>query len=229
MSSAPTEQVDGQDAPRERPVTVAVVDDNSLIRMGLRSLLEADPRVHVVGEAGDGEAAVQLVRQTLPDVVLLDVRMPRRDGVSALAEIRDHSKVVMLTYSDAPDVIRAALEAGATGYLVHGQFRPEDLVSSVLGAAVGSSVMSAPALDALREALTQQAPQQAAPQRPDAGLSEREVEVMDLIGRGLTNGQIARECYLSEKTVKNHVNHIFAKLGVRTRAEAVSLWLGGTS
>src|SRR4051794_13041300 len=155
MSSAPSEQVDGADLARERPVPVAVVDDNSLIRMGLRSLLEADARVHVVGEAGGGEAAVQLVRQTLPDVVLLDVRMPRRDGVSALAEIRDHSKVVMLTYSDAPDVIRAALEAGATGYLVHGQFRPEELVSSVLGAAGGSSVMSAPALAALRDALTQ--------------------------------------------------------------------------
>lgn len=222
----PQQDAQTDDESRRGPVTVAVVDDNSLIRMGLRSLLESDPRLHVVGEAGDGEQAVRLVRQTLPDVVLLDVRMPRRDGVSALVEIREHSRVVMLTYSDAPDIIRAALEAGATGYLVHGQFRPEDLVSCVLGAAEGSAVMSAAALTALREALTA-VPEVAAPTRPDVGLSERETEVMELIARGMTNGQIARECYLSEKTVKNHVNHIFAKLGVGSRAEAVSLWLGG--
>jgi DNA-binding NarL/FixJ family response regulator len=211
-----------------RPVTVAVVDDNSVIRMGLRSLLDADPRTHVVGEAGDGEAAVRLVRETLPDVVLLDVRMPRRDGVSVVAEIRVHARVLMLTYSEAPDVVRAALEAGADGYLVHGQFQPADLVGSVLRIAAGSSVMSAPAIEAVRAALT--APvEPIEPQRPDVGLSERELEVMGLIAQGLTNTQIARQCYLSEKTVKNHVNHIFAKMGVRTRAEAVSRWLGGQS
>jgi DNA-binding NarL/FixJ family response regulator len=210
----------------ERPVTVAVVDDNSVIRMGLRSLLDADPRTHVVGEAGDGDAAVRLVRETLPDVVLLDVRMPRRDGVSVAAEIRAFSRVLMLTYSEAPDVIRAALEAGADGYLVHGQFQPADLVGSVLRIAQGSSVMSAPAIQAVRAALS--APvQPAQPVRPDVGLSERELEVMELIAQGLTNTQIARQCFLSEKTVKNHVNHIFAKMDVRTRAEAVSRWLGG--
>jgi DNA-binding NarL/FixJ family response regulator len=214
--------------PRPRPVSVAVVDDNSVIRMGLRSLLEADPRTHVVGEAGDGEAAVQLVRATLPDVVLLDVRMPRRDGVSVVAEIRVFSRVLMLTYSEAPDVVRSALEAGADGYLVHGQFQPTDLVDSVLRIAEGSSVMSAPAIQAVRSALM--APVvPAEPVRPDVGLSERELEVMELIAQGLTNGQIARQCYLSEKTVKNHVNHIFAKMDVRTRAEAVSRWLGGTA
>lgn len=228
MTPDQTDQQDPSAEPLERtgPVTVAVVDDNSLIRMGLRSLLDADPRIHVVGEAGDGEAAVRLVRAALPDVVLLDVRMPRRDGVSALAEIRAHSKVLMLTYSEAPDVIRAALEGGADGYLVHGRFRPEDLVGSVLRIADGVSVISGPAMDALRNALTAPVAPAETP-RPDVGLSQREAEIMDLIAKGMTNGEIARSCFLSEKTVKNHVNHIFAKLDVRSRAEAVSLWLGG--
>lgn len=214
------------DGPAARPVTVAVVDDNPVIRMGLRSLLDADQLVDVVGEAGDGEDAVVLVRQTRPDVTLLDVRMPRRDGVWVAAQITGLTRILMLTSSDAPEVVRAALEAGAGGYLVHGQFRPHDLVAAVCAVADGTSVLSAPALDAVRTGLVSaRAPQE--PQRPDVGLSPREVEIMMFIATGQTNHQIARTCFLSEKTVKNHVNHIFAKLGVRSRAEAVSLWLGG--
>jgi DNA-binding NarL/FixJ family response regulator len=181
----------------------------------------------VVGEAGDGDSAVELVRRTAPDVTLLDVRMPRRDGVSVAAEVSGLTRVLMLTYSDAPDVVRAALEAGAAGYLVHGTFRAEQLVASVLQVANGSSVFSEAAVDVLRSALSAPAAP-AAPARPEAGLSPREVEVMELIAAGLSNTEISRRCFLSEKTVKNHVNHIFAKLGVRTRAEAVSTWLGGT-
>jgi len=223
---APDDDRIDEPAARSGPVTVAICDDNQVIRMGLRSLLDADPLVHVVGEAGDGEAAVALVRATTPDVTLLDVRMPRRDGVWAAAEIRGLTRVLMLTYSDAPDVVRAALEAGAEGYLVHGQFRPADLVAAVCSVAEGSSVLSGAALQAVRSALV--APAAAsAPVRPDVGLSPREIDIMGLISEGKTNQQIARECFLSEKTVKNHVNHIFAKLGVRSRAEAVSLWLGG--
>ena len=221
----PLELVD-QTTPRTRPVTVAICDDNQVIRMGLRSLLDADPLVHVVGEAGDGEAAVRLVRATAPDVMLLDVRMPRRDGIWVAAEVRGLTRVLMLTYSDAPDVVRAALEAGADGYLVHGQFRPVDLVAAVCSVADGSSVLSGAALRAVRSALSAPSPQ-GAPVRPDVGLSPREIDIMGLISEGKTNQQIARECFVSEKTVKNHVNHIFAKLGVRSRAEAVSLWLNG--
>ena len=208
-----------------RPVTVAIVDDNDVIRSGLRSLLGTCPALDVVGEAGDGDAAVVLVRQLQPDVTLLDVRMPRRDGVSVAAEIAAFTRVLMLTYSDAPEVVRAALEAGAGGYLVHGSFRSEELVSAVLATAAGSAVLSQPALDAVRAALSAPPPV-AAHGRPDAGLSPREVEVMEHIATGLSNGEISRRCYLSEKTVKNHVNHIFAKLGVRSRAEAVATWLG---
>jgi DNA-binding NarL/FixJ family response regulator len=207
------------------PVTVVIVDDNPVIRMGLRSLLDAEPSVLVVGEASDGDQAVELVRAERPDVTLLDVRMPRRDGVSVAAEVSTLSRVLMLTYSDAPDVVRSALEAGAHGYLVHGQFESGELVGAVQAVAGGSSVLSAPALAVVHQAIGHSAERR--PTRPDAGLSPREVEMMELIATGRTNGQIARECYLSEKTVKNHVNHIFAKLGVTSRAEAVSVWLGG--
>lgn len=208
-----------------RPVSVVVVDDNDVIRSGLTSLLGTCPDVEVVGEAGDGDAAVALIRQLRPDVTLLDVRMPRRDGVAVAAEVSGLTRVLMLTYSDAPDVVRAALGAGAGGYLVHGSFRSGELVSAVLAMAAGSSVLSAPALDAVRDGLAL-ASVPAEPVRPDAGLSPREVEVMEHIATGLSNGEISRRCFLSEKTVKNHVNHIFAKLGVRTRAEAVATWLG---
>lgn len=136
-----------------RPISVVVVDDNDVIRSGLRSLLGTCPDVEVVGEAGDGDAAVTLIRQLRPDVTLLDVRMPRRDGVSVAAEISGLTRVLMLTYSDASDVVRAALAAGAGGYLVHGSFRSEELVSAVLAMAAGSSVLSQPALDAVRHGL----------------------------------------------------------------------------
>ena len=208
-----------------RVVTVVIVDDNDVIRSGLRSLLDASDAVHVVGEAGDGEEALEQVRALQPDVVLLDVCMPRRDGVAVAAEVSRTTKVLMLTYGDAPDVVRAALTAGAAGYLVHGTFRAEQLEGAVLAVAAGSSVFSQVATDVLREALTAPAVA-AAPGRPDAGLSPREAEVMELIATGLTNSQISGRCFLSEKTVKNHVNHIFAKLAVRSRAEAVATWLG---
>ncbi|GIG19399.1 DNA-binding response regulator [Cellulomonas chitinilytica] len=208
------------------PVTVVIVDDNPVIRMGLRSLVESSARLRVVGEAGDGEEAERVVRAVLPDVVLLDVRMPRRDGVQVASAVRAWTKVLMLTYSDAPEVVRAAVDAGASGYLVHGTFQSHELERSILAVAEGSFLLSPVAAQALRSTWeVQPAP---APVRPDVGLSERQREVMELIAAGRTNAEIAARCYLSEKTVKNHVNHIFARLGVRTRAEAVSLWLGGS-
>ena len=224
----PEEDLPEADGPQHPPrrISVAIVDDNAVIRMGLRSLVDASDRMYVVGEARDGEEAVRLIRATQPDVTLLDVRMPRRDGVQVASEVRQWTRVLMLTYSDAPEVVRAAVDAGANGYLVHGQFASHELERSILSVAEGSFVLSQPAADAMR-ASWGRPPEPTAPQRPDAGLSEREREVMELVASGRTNAAIAAECYLSEKTVKNHINHIFAKLGVRTRAEAVSVWLGG--
>ncbi|GLY13852.1 DNA-binding response regulator [Kineosporia sp. NBRC 101677] len=207
-----------------RPVSVLVVDDNSSVRAGLRGLLAASPDIHVVGEAWDGERAVELTRALQPDVVLLDVRMPRRDGVSAAAEIALTSKVLMLTFTEDHEVIRTAVDAGASGYLVHGAFQPDDLVGGVLAVARGSGIFSVGALDALRGS---PAPAPEPTEAPDLGLSTRQTEILELIAEGLSNGEIADRCFLSEKTVKNHINRIFATLGVRTRSEAIALWFRG--
>jgi DNA-binding NarL/FixJ family response regulator len=226
------------------PVSVLIVDDNRIVRTGLRGLLEASPEIHVVGEAWDGQQAVELARSLQPDVTLLDVQMPHRDGVSAAGEVARHSRVLMMTFTDDPAVVRDAVAAGAQGYLVHGAFDADDLVASVLAVSRGSGIFSSAALSALtrpdpRAAEPAGPSQRAAPSAPSSaaapepapweslGLSERQAEIMRLIAGGLTNGEIAARCFLSEKTVKNHINRIFAALGVRSRAEAVSLWFGG--
>ena len=206
------------------PVTVLVVDDNPVVRSGLVALLSVAPSLDVVGEAADGDQAVRMVRAVRPDVTLMDVQMPRRDGVSAVREIASLTKVLMTTFTDTSEVVHSAVEAGALGYLVHGTFAEDDLVACVLAAASGNAVFGAPAMQALRSGR----PVPETP-RPAHDLSERQVEIMDLIARGSSNGDIAGELFLAEKTVKNHVNHIFARLGVRSRAEAVALWLGGTT
>ena len=206
------------------PVTVLVVDDNAVVRSGLRGLLAVCPEIHVVGEAWDGEMAAELTRTLIPDVVLLDVRMPRRDGVSVAREIAGISRVLMMTFTDDHQVIRDAVAAGASGYLVHGAFAADDLVSSIQAVARGSGVFSSEALQALRSPMATEQRPAPVPQRPELGLSERQAEIMELIADGLSNGQIATQCFLSEKTVKNHINRIFGVLGVRTRGEAIALW-----
>lgn len=201
------------------------MDDNDVVRMGLRSLLEASADLFIVGEARNGEQAVDLTRKLLPDVVLLDVRMPHRDGVSVVGEISAFATVIMLTFSDEPDVVRRAVAAGASGYLVHGMFDAGTLAQTVRGAASGSGAFSRSAIDALRPALS--LPPAAAGLRAGVhGLSLRQVEVMEAIASGRTNPQIAKLFFLSEKTVKNHINRIFARLGVGSRAEAIAVWLG---
>jgi DNA-binding NarL/FixJ family response regulator len=207
------------------PVTVLVVDDNAVVRSGLRGLLEVSNDIHVVGEAWDGERAVEMTRALLPDVVLLDVRMPRKDGVSAAREISGISRVLMMTFTDDHQVIRDAVTAGASGYLMHGAFDAADLVASIMAVARGSGVFSAEALSALRSSpIPVASTATAAAGPPELGLSERQSEIMELIAGGLSNGEIALRCYLSEKTVRNHINRIFRALGVRTRAEAIALW-----
>lgn len=201
-------------------ITVMVVDDNAVVRMGVKALLSQISGVEVLAEAWDGEKAVDLARRYRPDVTLMDVRMPRRDGVSAASEVSQWSNVLMLTYSDAPDVVRAAIRSGACGFLVHGTFEAADLEGAVRAAAKGAGTLSPAAVAALAQ---EAQPRQV---RADHDLSNRESEVMELVARGRTNGQIAAELFLSEKTVKNHVNSIFGKLGVTSRAQAVSWWLG---
>jgi DNA-binding NarL/FixJ family response regulator len=207
------------------PVRVMVVDDNTVIRTGLRSLLALSDDVVVVGEAANGKEAVETAQRVHPDVVLLDVRMPVVDGVTAAKELVRQSKVLMLTYADDGEVITSALRAGASGYLVHGAFQPEELVRAVVGTAQGAAYLSPEAAGVLVGAVRSELGR-LAPDRRRFALSEREAEVMDLISSGRSNVDIASKLFLSEKTVKNHVNRIYVKLGVRTRAEAIALWLG---
>lgn len=203
--------------------TVCIVDDSTVMRRGIRSLLETDDALSIVGEAGDGDEALRVVRRVAPDVVLLDVRMPSRDGLSVVRELSEISHVLMLTFSDENDVIHSALEEGAIGYLVHGTFDAEGLAAMVRAAAEGTGAMSGPALKALRSG--RRGPSSGA-NRGQYDLSGRQAEVMDLVAAGKANGAIAKELFLSEKTVKNHINQIFPKLRVTTRAEAIVTWLG---
>jgi DNA-binding NarL/FixJ family response regulator len=204
-------------------VRVGIADDNAVVRMGIRSLLSTADDITVVGEAGDGSAAVTLARMAKPDVMLLDVRMPRQDGVSAASDVAQHATVLMLTYADSPEIVSAAVKAGARGYLVHGHFTENELLSAVRMAARGMGTFSAQAVAALSNPT---------PSRSTLasryGLSEREADVMELIAQGVPNGEIARTLFISEKTVKNHINRIFPKLRANNRGHAVSLWLAGS-
>lgn len=217
-------------------IRVAIADDNHIVRIGVRALVEAAPGLEFVGEAVDGQDALELVAATSPDVLLLDVRMPRLDGVGVLRELTGPTRVLMLTYSDEPEIVAAAVAAGASGYLVHGRFETAELEAAVVDVANGRLLLSGHAAEALRAAL---GAGPADPRTPDdappltgggpqaARLSERQREVMDAIARGLTNSQVARELFLSEKTVKNHINRIFAELHVTSRGEAIAVWMSG--
>ena len=212
-----------EDGPLTSTVRVGIADDNAVVRMGIRSLLSTADDITVVGEAGDGASAVTLARTAKPDVMLLDVRMPRQDGVSAAPDVAQHAAVLMLTYAESPEIVSAAVKAGARGYLVHGHFTENELLSAVRMAAHGTGAFSAPAVAALSNPTPSKATLASR-----YGLSEREADVMELMSQGASNGEIARGLYISEKTVKNHINRIFTKLHANNRGHAVSLWLAHT-
>lgn len=202
---------------------VLIVDDSAIVRRGIRTLLELDEGIEIAGEAGDGDTAVQMAAETRPDIVLLDVRMPHRDGLSVVSVLAPEYRVLMLTFSDEPHVIRSAMDAGATGYLVHGTFDANSLAATVRSAAAGMAALSGPALEAMRSpdsAVVASGPNNG------WGLSARQAEVMELIAAGRSNREIARQLFLTEKTVKNHINQIFSKLGAANRGQAIAIWVG---
>lgn len=185
-----------------------------MVRYGLAEMLGKEPDLEVVGQAGDGAEAAALTAETSPDVVLLDLRMPAADGLSAIEAIRETdgcSILVLSTYAEGPDVLRA-LEAGANGYLLKSAPR-EEIFSAVREAAAGGSPPLAPEVSA---ALFRQLRQERMP-RP----SEREVEVLRLASKGLSNKQIAQKLFITESTVKTHFNRIFNKLQVPNRSSAI--------
>ncbi|MEV5384110.1 response regulator transcription factor [Streptomyces sp. NPDC052721] len=237
-------------APVPPPLRLLVADDNPVVRAGLTALLSAHPDTTVVAEATDGREAYEAAVRHRPDVILLDVRMPGVDGISALPHLVGLAPVMMLTYSHETETVREALRLGAGGYLVHGEFTTEQLVTAVRDVREGRPHVTPGAARALLAELRGDAPAHETPQltavspdlapktlshlQPPVGqsfrsrfrLSSREAEIMDLIASGMTNQQIAAACFISEKTVKNHINRIFAKLHSTTRSQATAKWLG---
>ncbi|AZS89857.1 response regulator transcription factor [Streptomyces griseoviridis] len=284
---------------------VVVADDNPVVRAGLTALLSGRPDIVVVAEAADGREACEAARELRPDVVLLDVRMPGVDGISALPYLVRIAPVVMLTYSRESEIVRESLRRGAGGYLVHGEFTADQLITAVRDTNHGGAHFTRTAAGALLAQVRQDAdrgagregagregaglpeglggaeasdgnlaqgsissreqpaspadevgwPQElsaisphllsrlqsnvgqsssagwpggraAVPDRSRFPLSAREAEIMDLIASGMNNQQIAATCFISEKTVKNHINRIFAKLHSTSRSEAAAKWLG---
>jgi DNA-binding NarL/FixJ family response regulator len=206
-------------------IRVLIVDDNTVIRRGIAGLLGEAADIKVVGEAGDGREAMAIAGSTSPDVVLLDVRMPVMDGIAAAGPLSQKARVMMLTYTDEREQVVEAIRQGASGYLVHGQFEAEELAARIRQLAAGETVLSPAVVGTVFDALRR------TPGSPDeasgpASLTAREREIMNLISQGLTNQQIADRFVLSEKTVKNHVNRIYSKLGASNRAHATALWLG---
>lgn len=283
--------------PAPGPLRVVVADDNPVVRAGLGVLLSGRHDIDVVAEAADGREAYEAAVHHRPDVILLDVRMPGVDGISALPHLVQVAPVMMLTYSRESDIVHEALRLGAGGYLVHGEFTADELVQSVRDTKNGRAPFTATAANALLahmrqgaarqprqlaeglgEALATSGPHEGpgspapppasaghtapAPVRPpvrQAGhpqslsqlqpavaqsssedvpdrppvpnrahyeLSSREAEVMELISSGMNNQQIAATCFITEKTVKNHINRIFTKLHSGSRSEAIARWLG---
>ncbi|MFC9679957.1 response regulator [Streptomyces sp. NPDC056948] len=281
-----------------RTLRVVVADDNPVVRAGLTALLSGRADITVVAEAADGRQAYEAAHQHRPDVVLLDVRMPGVDGISALPYLVGIAPVVMLTYSRESEIVQEALRRGAGGYLVHGEFTADQLVEAVRDIKQGRAHFTPTAAGALLAQLRQDQPptpplpeglgqssnataygispsanphtqsqpptppanfnppplppppispenlsqvqphvgqsssgwttsgRPAAPDRSRFQLSTREAEIMDLIASGMNNQQIAATCFISEKTVKNHINRIFAKLHSTSRSEAAAKWIG---
>ncbi|HEX3778190.1 MAG TPA: response regulator transcription factor [Pseudonocardiaceae bacterium] len=203
---------------------VVLADDQTVVREGLVTLLGLLPGVEVVGAAADGLEAVTMVAAKDPDVLLVDLKMPRCDGVEATRQVRgQHPRtevVVLTTYADDESVLRA-LRAGARGFLTK-DADAESIARALHAAAAGQSTMDGEVQRRLVEAVATGRPQQAEPTELVEGLTAREIEVLRLIAAGLSNTEIARRLVVSEATVKTHVNHLFTKAGLRDRAQAVA-------
>ncbi|MFC5956512.1 response regulator [Streptomyces pratens] len=292
-----TRTMPNQAPPATATLRVLVADDNPVVRAGLTALLSGRGGIRVVAEAADGREACEAARDHHPDVILLDVRMPGMDGITALPYLVRIAPVVMLTYSGEAEIVEEALRRGAGGYLVHGEFTADQLVAAVRDISHGRPHFTPTAAEALLAQLRKTPsgpplpeglgdrtdatayevsttklpytnPQQAAPSggfdaqrptpppissqnlsqlqpnvgqlpsgwasgrpaatfdRPGFQLSSREAEIMNHIASGMNNQQIAATCFISEKTVKNHINRIFAKLHSTSRSEAAAKWLG---
>ena len=229
-ATAGVSQEPGQPPDRPRrtePIRTMIVDDHALFRRGLEMVLAAEPDIELVSEASDGAEAVEKAGETLPDIVLMDIRMPRSSGIEACRALKDvvpSAKIVMLTISDEEADLFEAIRAGASGYLlkdipldeVADTVRAVDGGQSLINPSMAGKLLTEFAILARREAASEPPEQVPAPR-----LTDREMQVLKLIARGMNNRDIAKELFISENTVKNHVRNILEKLQIHSRMEAV--------
>lgn len=205
-------------------ISVALVDDQEMVRMGFSLILDADESITVVGQASDGVDAIELAKRERPDVILLDIRMPTLDGLAALPRLTPISKVIMVTTFDDDDYVDAALNGGASGFLLK-DAGPDLLLAAVKAAANGDALIS-PSLTL--DLLSRRSQKGRTGENRVAGLSERENDVARLVARGRTNQEICAELYISLGTVKSHLGNIQTRLAARNRVEiAARMWESG--
>jgi DNA-binding NarL/FixJ family response regulator len=226
MSGSPGSAGAPDTSPRTEPIRTMIVDDHALFRRGLEMVLEEEPDIELAGQASDGAEAVEKAAEFLPDVVLMDIRMPRSSGIEAcraMKEAAPSAKIVILTISDEEEDLFEAIRAGASGYLL--KDIPLDEVADAVRAVHGGQSLINPSMAAklLTEfaALARRDDEERAQEVPAPRLTEREMQVLKLVARGMNNRDIAKELFISENTVKNHVRNILEKLQIHSRMEAV--------
>jgi DNA-binding NarL/FixJ family response regulator len=207
------------------PIKIVIADDHSLLRQGIKNVLELEPDFQVIGEAGDGEESIRKVLELDPDIVLLDINMPKLNGLEVTRRLRDagaDAKVIILTIHDDENYVLEVIKAGAAGYLLK-DIEPGMLMKAIRTVQEGESFIYPTLAKRLfgQISKTDEKKDQVSYRRSEARLTEREVEVLHLISRGMSNQEIAHKLYLSEKTVKNHLTNVFRKINVTDRTQAV--------
>ncbi|MET7912011.1 response regulator transcription factor [Streptomyces avermitilis] len=215
---------DDADSPRKDPIRVLIVDDHALFRRGLSIVLAAEEDIQVVGEAGDGAEAVDKAADLLPDIVLMDVRMPKRSGIEACTSVKEvapSAKIIMLTISDEEADLYDSIKAGATGYLLK-EISTDKIADAIRAVADGQTQISpSMASKLLTEFQSMHGQTDTRQLAPTPELTGRELDVLKLVATGMNNRDIAKELFISENTVKNHVRNILEKLQLHSRMEAV--------
>ncbi|MDU4961106.1 MAG: response regulator transcription factor [Sporomusaceae bacterium] len=205
------------------PITILIVDDHTLLRQGIRKVLDLESDLQVIGEAADGEEAVRMAVQLQPDIVLLDVNMPKKNGLEVTRELRQmtvESRIILLTIHDDENYVIEVVKAGAAGYLLK-DIDPGMLIKAIRSVYAGESFIYPTLARSLFYDAADATKRAACRTRGSQELTGREVEVLQLVGKGLSNLDIAQRMFLSEKTVKNHLTNIFRKIGVSDRTQAV--------